>query len=77
MLRATDTAGLLHVAVHGPGPVTLTHRTDNLVESMAHQAKLGRELLAAGFQLHESTSDRRTGRERRQTPRPPDRRRNR
>lgn len=75
ILRVTDAAGLLHLIVHGPGPITVIHDTDDLVESIGHQANLGRELFAEGFQLDETTSDRRSGRERRQTPRRSDRRR--
>jgi hypothetical protein len=75
MLRVTDAAGRLHLIVHGPGPVTVIHGTDDLVESMAHQANLGRELLAEDFRIVETTSDRRSGRDRRSTPRRSDRRR--
>lgn len=69
MLRFTDSVGGMHLIVHGPGSAAMVHHSDDLVESMLYQASLGRDLLARGFQLNEATSDRRSGRERRQTPR--------
>lgn len=69
MLRVSDTVGRMHVIVHGPGAAAMGHHSDDLMESMLYQANLSRDLLRQGFQLNEATSDRRKGRERRQTPR--------
>lgn len=75
MLRVAEDTGLMRLLVHGPGRATAVYNSDDLVESMRHQADLERTLLAQGFQLDQSTANRRSGRERRLTPRGPDRRR--
>jgi DNA-binding response OmpR family regulator len=61
----------LHVV--GPGPARSVYECPNLVDCLAQQAELERELVAAGYQL--LAGDRRSGRDRRMEARPePDRR---
>lgn len=54
--------------VLGPGQTTVSYKCKDLADCMAKQAQLERQLVSDGYQLMKG--DRRTGRDRRATPRP-------
>lgn len=73
-VRIVVRCDLMHVVVEGPKFEVAMHEFDNVLECMRYEARAERTLAAAGF-TRERRPERRSGHDRRQVPRGPDRRR--
>ena len=58
-MRAEDSKGCC-LFLYGPGTEVATHEFADLTECMRRQAEIEQSLLAAGYQLAQSPSDRRS-----------------
>ena len=74
VIRAATPEGRARLLIYGPGNSNTTHEFDNVVSCTTYEAALEKELVADGFTLDQFT-DRRSGMERRSTPRGGERRR--
>lgn len=59
LVREEDSEGC-RLFLHGPGTEVMVHEFADLTECMKRQAEIERNLLAAGYQLAQSSSDRRS-----------------
>jgi hypothetical protein len=48
-----------HLFIYGPGTEVVTHEFANVAECMKRQAEIEQNLLGSGYQLEQSSSDRR------------------
>lgn len=74
LIRASTPEGRARLLVYGPGNTQETHDFDDAIACTAEESEMERRLVADGFTLEQFT-DRRSGEDRRRTPRGPDRRR--
>lgn len=74
VIRAATPEGRSRLLVYGPGNTQATHEFQDMVTCTEHESDIERELVAAGFTLEQFT-DRRSGVDRRATPRGVERRR--
>jgi hypothetical protein len=75
VIRATTPEGRARLLIYGPGNSQATHEFPNVVACTTREAEIEQEMVAEGFILEQFT-DRRSGIDRRSTPRgEPDRRR--
>lgn len=73
-VRIVVRCDLMHVVVEGPRSEDAMHEFEDVLECMRYEARAERNLVAAGFK-RERRTERRSGRDRRQVSRGPDRRR--
>ena len=59
LVREDGSNGSLRLFVYGPGTEVVTHDFRDVAECMKRQAEIEAQLLAAGYQLTQSSSDRR------------------
>ena len=59
LVRAEDSKGC-HLFLYGPGTEVVTHEFADVTECMKRQAEIEQNLLAAGYQLAQPSSDRRS-----------------
>jgi hypothetical protein len=76
IIRVTRPSGVVRLLIQGPGPISSTHEIDDTIEAVRYPSQLERSLVAEGYQLALFRSaERRSGLDRRATPRGNDRRR--
>jgi hypothetical protein len=74
VIRAATPEGKARLLIYGPGNTHATHEFEDVIACTTREAEIERDLVADGFTLEQFT-DRRSGMERRGTPRGSDRRR--
>jgi len=74
VIRASTPEGRARLLIYGPGNTQVTHEFEDGVTCTQRESEIERELVADGFTLDQFT-DRRSGLDRRGTPRGPERRR--
>jgi hypothetical protein len=60
LVREENSQGCVRLFVHGPGTDVVTYDFANVAECMKRQARIELNLLAAGYQLAQLSSDRRS-----------------
>jgi hypothetical protein len=68
LVREENSKGCVRLFVHGPRTEVVTHEFTDVTECMKRQAEIELNLLAAGYQLAQPSSDRRSDREARNGP---------
>jgi hypothetical protein len=76
IIRASMRGSRMNLLIEGPGPAAATLEFHDVMSCMRYQADVERHLVADGYTLERVQAERRSGQDRRRTPRDaPDRRR--
>ena len=60
LVREENSKGCVRLFVHGPGTEVVTYEFANVAECMKRQAEIEQSYQAAGYQLAQPSSDRRS-----------------